>query len=64
MGLFDWLNVCGAVAPTPSFTEMVNVLRGNKENGKEQFGEDIDVDDNTNEWVSAEVWLIKVASIN
>lgn len=40
MGLFDLFGMPSAVAPTSSFAELINSLRQNREDEKEQSEED------------------------
>lgn len=46
MGLFDLFGIRGMVAPIPSFIELVKSFRGNREDAKEQSGDDVVIGDN------------------
>ena len=48
MGLFDLFGIPGAVAPMPSFAELINLLHRNKEEEKEH-SDDFVTDDNQEE---------------
>ena len=49
MGLFELFGIPSAVAPTSSFAELIDSLRRNREDEKEQSEEDGVIEDNKEE---------------